>query len=276
MAQSGLLGGQDTNGAAVDGSQRGDDVLAVACVQLHSAALIGQSGDRVSRGVLDEVKSLGGSGKVEQRRTGQIVGGQQGDDGGGLLGGGNGVRSGNGGDTGLGGKRGRAGVCNLVLSVERSVQEQLGILCHDTDVRGSGVDGVGTGAGTGDNGDLRHNAGNARDLCGQAGVGVEQIKTALKLGTRGIIERNNRCAGLGGHLQHADILFNILHADGRTVLKHDVGVLAVCTAVSSTHCAVGKQRRVGAVIKKCCKDLCLAGLICCHTVSSYGKADCFL
>ncbi len=36
----------------------------------------------------------------------------------------------------------------FVLSVERSVQEQLGILCHDTDVRGSGVDGVGTGAGT--------------------------------------------------------------------------------------------------------------------------------
>ena len=104
MAQGGLLGGQDTNGAAVDGSQRGDDVLAVACVQLHSAALIGQSSNRVSRGVLDEVKSLGGSGKVEQRRTGQIVGGQQGDDGGSLLGGGNGVRSGNGGDTGLGGK----------------------------------------------------------------------------------------------------------------------------------------------------------------------------
>lgn len=103
VAQGGLLGGQDTNGAAVDGSQRGDDILAVACVQLHSAALIGQSGDRVSRRVLDEVKSFGGSGKVEQRRTGQIVGGQQGDDGGGLLGGGNGVRSGNGGDTGLGG-----------------------------------------------------------------------------------------------------------------------------------------------------------------------------
>lgn len=103
VAQGGLLGGQDTNGAAVDGSQRGDDVLAVTCVQLHSAALIGQSGDRVSRRVLDEVKSFGGSGKVEQRRTGQIVGGQQGDDGGSLLGGGNGVRSGNGGDTGLGG-----------------------------------------------------------------------------------------------------------------------------------------------------------------------------
>ena len=106
VAQGGLLGGQDTNGAAVDGSQRGDDVLAVACVQLHSAALIGQSGDRVGRGVLDEIKSLGGSGKVEQRRTGQIVGGQQGDDGSSLLGGGNGVRSGNSGDTGLGGKRG--------------------------------------------------------------------------------------------------------------------------------------------------------------------------
>ncbi len=59
----------------------------------------------------------------------------------------------------------------------------------------------------GDNGDLRHNAGNARNLCGQAGVGVEQIKTALKLGTRGIIERNDRCTGLGGHLQHADIVF---------------------------------------------------------------------
>ena len=186
------------------------------------------------------------------------------------------VRGGNGGDTGLGGERGRTGVGDLVLSVERSVQEQLGVLSHDTDVSGGGVDGVGAGAGAGNNGDLGHNTGHARNLSGQAGVGVEQVKAALQLSAGGVIERNDRCTGLGGHLQHADILFNILHADGRTVLKHDVGVLAVCTAVSCTYSAVSKQRRVGAVIKKCCKDLCLAGLICCHTVSSYGKADCFL
>ena len=59
---------------------------------------------------LTRSRALEGAAKVEQRRTGQIVGGQQGDDGGSLLGGVNGVRSSNGGYTGLGGKRGRAGV----------------------------------------------------------------------------------------------------------------------------------------------------------------------
>ena len=68
VAQGGLLGGNDTDGAAVDGSQCGNDVLAVTCVQLDSAALIGQSGDGVSGGVLDEVESLGRSGEVEQQR----------------------------------------------------------------------------------------------------------------------------------------------------------------------------------------------------------------
>ena len=276
MAQGLLLGGDNADGAAVDGSQRGNDILAVTGVQFDGAALVSQSGDGVSGGVLHKVESLGRCGKVEQSGAGQVVGGQQGDDGRSLLGSGNSVRGGNGGDTGLGGERGRTGVGDLVLSVERSVQEQLGVLSHDTDVSGGGVDGVGAGAGAGNNGDLGHNTGHARNLSGQAGVGVEQVKAALQLSAGGVIERNDRCTGLGGHLQHADILFDILHADGRTVLKHDVGVLAVCTAVSCTYSAVSKQRRVGAVIKKCCKDLCLAGLICCHTVSSYGKTDCFL
>ena len=276
MAQSLLLGGNNANGAAVDGGQSGDNVLAVTGVQLHSAALISQCGDSVSGGVLHKVESLGGGGKVEQSGAGQIVGRQQGNDGSSLLGGGDCVCCGDGGDTGLGSKCGRAGVGNLVLGIERSVQEQLGVLSHDADICGGGVDGVGACTGAGDNGDLRHNTGNACDLSGQAGVSVEQCKAALQLGTRGVVEGHDRRTGLGGHLQHADILLNILHADGRAVLKYDIGVLAVCTAVSSTYCAIGKQRRVGAVIKKCCKDLCLAGLICCHTGSSYGKTDCFL
>ena len=270
MAQGSLLSGNDTNGAAVDGSQSGNDVLAVALVQLNSAALVSQSGNGVSGGVLGGVQRSGRSAEVEQCGTSQVVGGQQGGDRSSLLG------SGHSGNASLGGEFSGASTGNFVLSIERSVQEQFSVLSHDAQVSGSGVDGIGAGAGTGNNGNLRHNAGNTCDLSGQAGGSVQQIQAALQLGAGGVVEGDDRGTGLGGHLQHADILFNILHADGRTVLKHDVGVLAVCTAVSSTHCAVGKQRRVGAVIKKCCKDLCLAGLICCHTVSSYGKADCFL
>ena len=276
MAQSGFLGSNDTDGAAVDGSQRGNDVLAVTLVQLNSAVLVSQGGDGVSGGVLGGVQRSGRSAEVEQRRARQIVGGQQGGDRSSLLGGGNDIGGGHGGNACLGGECGGTGVGDLVLSVERGVQEQLSALGHDAQIGRSGVDGVGASAGAGDNSNLRHNTGNACDLSGQAGSGVQQFQATLQLGAGGVIERDDRGTGLGGHLQHADILFNILHADGGAVLKYNVDALAVCTAISGAYCTIGKQRRICAVIKKCCKDRGLAGFVCCHTASSlFVKTDCF-
>ena len=268
MAQGGFLGGNDTNGAAVDGSQSGNDVLAVALVQLNSTALVSQSSDGVSSGVLGGVQRSGRSAEVEQCRTSQVVGGQQGGDRSSLLGSGDSISGGHSGNASLGGEFSGASTGNFVFSIERSVQEQLGILSHDAQVSGSGVDGIGAGAGTGNNGNLRHNAGNTCDLSGQAGGSVQQIQAALQLGTGGVVEGDDRGTGLGGHLQHADILFDILHANGGAVLKYDVDALTVCVAVSGAYSAIGKQRRICAVIKKCCKDRCLAGFVCCHTASS--------
>ena len=268
MAQGVLFGGDDAHGAAVDGSQRGDNVLAVACVQGDSAALVSQSLDGIGGGVGGGVQRSGGGGEVEQRGTCQIVGGQQRGNLSSLLGSLNSVSGGGGSHACLGGKGGGAGPCQLILGIEGRVEEQLGVLCHNAQVSGGGVDGVGAGAGAGDNGDLGYNTGHAGDLGGQAGVGVEQLKTALQLGADRVVEGHDRRTGLCCHFQHADIFFDVLYAHSAAILKNGVGALTVGAAESCTYGTVRKQRRVDTAVKKCCKDLCLAGLICCHTVSS--------
>ena len=268
MAQGTLGSSNDTDSLAVDGTKCGIDIAAITSVQLGQAACIGNSLGSTLGIILDQVERSGGSFEIKHSGASQVVGRQHTHNtgsGGSCL---DGIFFHDSGNACLGGKLSRAGSLDLILCIERSGQEQLSVSCHDADISCGGLHSAGAGAGTGNNGNLRHNAGDAGDLSGQAGVGVEQCKAALQLGTRGVVEGHDRRTGLGGHLQHADILLNILHTDGRAVLKYDIGVLAVCTAVSSTYCAIGKQRRVGAVIKKCCKDLCLAGLICCHTVSS--------
>ena len=207
-------------------ARAGNDVLAVALVQLNSAALVSQSSDGVSGGVLGGVQRSGRSAEVEQCRTSQVVGGQQGGDRSSLLGSSDSVSGGHSGNASLRGEFSGASTGSFVLSIERSVRERaFGVLSHDAQVSGSGVDGIGAGAGTGNNGNLRHNAGNTCNLSGQAGGSVQQIQAALQLGTGRVVEGDDRGAGLGGHLQHADILFDILHANGGAVLKYDVDAL---------------------------------------------------
>ena len=176
----------------------------------------------------------------------------------------------------LGGELSRTGSADAVLCGKRRIQEKLCIFSHNTDIRGGCIDGIGAGAGTGDHRDLRHNAGNPCDLCSQSGRRVQKLQTAIQLGAGGIIESNNGCAGFGGHFENADIVLDILHSHGLAVFVHNVHALPVGTAIRRTDGALRIQRRIRAVVKKCCKDFCLAGFVCCHTVTSHDKTDCFL
>ena len=112
--------------------------------------------------------------------------------------------------------------------------------------------------------DLRDNAGDARNLAHQFGVGGQKIQSAVQLGAGGIVERYHRVAGLRGHFQNADGLVDVVHTERAAVLANHVCGLTIGAAVSSAHGTFLKQRRINAVVKKMCKDLFLARLFCCH------------
>ena len=130
------------------------------------------------------------------------------------------------------------------------------------------MDGAGARAGAGDHRDLRYNAGDPGDLRRQRRSGLEQFKTAVQFGAGSIVERHNGRAGLCGHFQHMDLPFNVLHRDGFAVFIYGVDALPVRAAVCRADGALRVQRHGTAVIEKGCKDLCLAGFVCCHTATS--------
>ena len=268
MAKGRFLGRQDADGAAVDGSQRRDDALAVAAVQFHGAALVRQRFHRGGGRVVGGGHRFSGRREIKQCRARQVVGRQQRRHVGGLLGRRHSVFGDQRRHTGLGRKGSRTGAADGLLGREGRMQEQLGILGHDADIGRRCVDGVGARAGTGDDRDLRHDAGHARDLRRQGGRRVEQVQPAVEFGAGGVIERHDRGAGLGRHLQHADLALNVRHRYRLAVFVQDIHALAVGAAIRRADGAVGVQRRKSAVVKKCCKKFFLAGFVCCHTVTS--------
>ena len=124
--------------------------------------------------ILDQVERSGGSFEIKHSGASQVVGRQHthnAGSGGSCL---DGIFFHDSGNACLGGKLSRAGSLDLVLCIERSGQEQLSVSCHDADISCGGLHSAGAGAGTGNNGNLRHNAGDAGDLSGQAGVCVQR------------------------------------------------------------------------------------------------------
>ena len=268
MAQGTLGGSNDTDSLAVDGTKCGIDVAAITSVQLGQAACIGNSLGSALGIILDQVERSSGSFEIKHSGASQVVGRQHthnAGSGGSCL---DGIFFHDSGNACLGGKLSRAGSLDLVLCIERSSQEQLSVSCHDADISCGGLHSAGAGAGTGNNGNLRHNAGDAGDLSGQAGVCVQQLQAAFQLSAGRIVERYNGIAGLSGHFQHASGFIQICRANGFPVLVNGINALAIGTAERCADGTVSKQRRIVPLIKKCCKDCFLAWLISCHTLTS--------
>ena len=73
---TGLAGGHNTHSVAADGCECGVDVLAKACVQLHSAVLVDQGSGSLLGGSTG-AQNAGGLLELEDGGAGQVVGGQQ-------------------------------------------------------------------------------------------------------------------------------------------------------------------------------------------------------
>ena len=180
-----------------------------------------------------------------------------------LLGSLGGVGSHDGCHAGLGSGSSTAGISHLVAlggRGERSGEEQLCALGHDAHVGIGSAQCAGAAAHTQNHRHLRDDAGNLCDLRIQLGIGREHIQALGQLCAHRVIERDDRAAGLCGHLQDLDVLLNVLDGNSLAVLIDSVCLLTCCIAAGSTHRTIGKQRGVFPVIEKLGEDFSLIDL----------------
>ena len=126
---------------------------------------------------------------------------------------------------------------------------------------GSGQSGART-AHAGDNGDLRHNAG---DLChggGNSRAAGKRRKALFQLRAHGVVERYDGVARFRGHIQNLDDLLGVFFGHGRACLAHGVNGGAVRAAKRSGDSAVRVKRAVSAFVEEFGKHI-LAG--CCDS-----------
>jgi len=257
-----LAGGHDAHGVAADGSEGGVDVLAETGVHLHGAVLIDEGSSSLCRlGV--GAQDSGGLLELEDGRAGQVVGRQQTHDVGSLLSSLGSVSGHDGSHACLCGSSGRTGVSDLVAlsgSSEGSGEEQLCALSHDADICVGSAQSAGAAADAQNDGYLRHDAGHLCDGGIQLGAGSQHIQALGQLCAHRVIERDDRAAGLCGHLQDLDVLLNVLDGNSLAVLIDSVCLLTCCIAAGSTHRTIGKQRGVFPVIEKLGEDFSLIDL----------------
>ena len=156
-----------------------------------------------------------------------------------------------------------AGICDLVAlgsGGERSGEEQLCALSHDADICVGSAQCAGAAADTQNHSHLRDHAGNLCDLRIQLGSGGQHVQALGQLCADGVVECDDRAAGLCSHLQDLDVLLNVLHGDSFTILVNSISLLTCRIAAGSAHCAISKQRSVFPVIKKLGEDFSLIDL----------------
>ena len=166
-------------------------------------------------------------------------------------------------NTSLGSSLSGACICDLVAlggRGEGSGEEQLGVLCHNTDICAGSVQGAGTAAHAGDDCHLRHDAGHLGDGSVQLSGRGQNIQTLCQLCADRVVERDHGAARLSSHFEDLDVLLNVLHGDCLAVLVDGVGLLASRIAAGSAHRAVRKQCGIFPVIEKLGEDFSFVDL----------------